>query len=140
MKPDLIQYQSMKEMITNILIVTRVVICLWILLVSIFMEFTEESVGFISWIRIISQYNNGYFLSGVGIPLWLLPRFPTFPYHNHLWIEILVFLYHDDNVDVGCKYQVVVDNTMNHVVHATANYDLVLFHWSNVFVEFVCLC
>ena len=82
----------------------------------------------------------GIFLSGVGIPLWILPCFPLSIYLNNLWKELVVLLYHDDTVEVGCKYQVVVDNTMNNAVYVIANYDLVLFHRSDVFVEFLYLC
>ena len=50
-----------------------------------------------------------------------------------------MLLYPDDTVDIGCKQQVVVDNTMdqykvlvdnkmNYVVHNISNYDPVLFH------------
>ena len=39
-----------------------------------------------------------------------------------------MLFYHDDTVEVGCKQQVVVDNTMNYFLHAIANYDMVFFH------------
>ena len=49
-----------------------------------------------------------------------------------------MFFYPDNTVEVGCKQQVLVDNTMNnqevvvdntlnHVVHEIANYDLFSF-------------
>ena len=39
--------------------------------------------------------------------------FPLCPYHNQFLNDLVVFYYPDDTVDVGCKYQVMVDNMMN---------------------------
>ena len=51
-----------------------------------------------------------------------------FTYHNQLWKDLVLFFYHENTVGVGCKWQVVVDNTMSSVVHKITDYDLVLFH------------
>ena len=53
---------------------------------------------------------------------------PIFTYHNHFWKKIVELFYHDNTVDGGSVWQIVVDNTRNFVVHEIANYDLVFFH------------
>ena len=52
---------------------------------------------------------------------------PFCPYHNYFWKELVELFYHDDTVDGGCVWQVVVYNTRNRVVHEIVNYDLVFF-------------
>ena len=76
-----------------------------------------------------------FFLSVAGIPLWIFQLFSLCPYHNNIWKGLFLFFYHNDTVRVGCKLQVVVDKTFNNAVHAIANYDLIFFHWSGVFVQ-----
>ena len=54
-------------------------------------------------------------MSVEGIPLLILPCSPPFPFRNQLCKDLVVFLYHENTVDVG--YNQKVDNTMYFGIH-----------------------
>ena len=70
----------MKEMLPYIFI-ENMAVMLFMHTGSFCSEESQRSISWvpISYIRVFSQWNNGYiFLSGVGIPLLILPCFPVF--------------------------------------------------------------
>ena len=86
-------------------------------------------------IIIIFQCNNGscLFLRCGNYTMNHVMCYPFVPI-IFIFLTLVEFLYNDDTLDGGCVWQVVVDNRRNCVIHEISDYDLVFFHWNDLFL------